>query len=298
MYSTRLANRKTYTWKQAVSLFRGGLFCVLTVCILYACGGKDEVVASVDDKELTESEAFILMEHLGYDPKDQEQYKMFLEQWCENTAFFKELEETDPETARLVELRAKNFSGELAQYYLEENLLKQKLDTVVSETEIKAYYDAHKDEFVLSDYLVKALYLKIPESAEYKEEGIQTKYLLKNDKDLSEINSYAKLYAENYYFNDSSWVFFNELAKDIPMTKYNVDNIVLNRSKTYFEDGGYTYFLNIIDFKLKDEAPPVEFLSEQIKEIIVMNRLQKLKERNESKMIQNIKEKHEITVHI
>ena len=78
------------------------------------------------------------------------------------------------------------------------------------------------------------------------------------------------------------------------MAKYNIDNIVLNRTKTYFSDDSFTYFLNIIDYKLKDEAPPVEFLSNEIKSRIVATRLQELKEKNESKLIQRIKKKHEI----
>jgi hypothetical protein len=274
--------------------FLASLFCF----ILTSCGAKDKVVASVNDSELTESEAFILMEHLGYDVNDKEQYRTFLEDWCQNEAFMHELESIDPETAELLRLRSRSSQGELAKFYVEEQLLKVKLDTIVTREEIQSYYDEHKDEFLLSDYLVKALYIKIPLSVDYKAEELEVNYLLKNDKDLSEVNSYAKLYAENYYFNDSSWIMFNVLAKDIPLTKYNVDNIVLNRSKTYFSDDSFTYFLNIIDFKLKDEAPPVEFLSDQIKGILVLRRLQRLKEKNESKMIQKIKDKHEININI
>lgn len=268
------------------------LFCFVFV----ACKAKDTVVAKVDDVELTENDAFLLMNHLGYDKNNQDEYNAFLEDWAENEMFNAELAKTNPDQAKLVKLRSAAFSGELAKYYLQESFVKAKLDTVVSEEEIKQYYNEHKDEFILHDYIVKALYLKIPADVDYKTDEIHKSFLLKNDKDLSKINSYAKLYAENYYFNDSSWTYFNDLVKDIPLTNYNVDNIVLNRSKTYFSDDKYTYFLNIIDFKLKDEAPPVEFLADQIKEIIVLNRLQQLKEKNESNFIQTIKEKHEIII--
>ena len=111
------------------------------------------------------------------------------------------------------------------------------------------------------------------------------------------MNSYAKLYAENFYYNDSTWIYFNELSKDIPLTKYNVDNIVLNRTKTYFSDDEFTYFLNITDYALKDDIPPMEFLADQIKEIIVLGRLQELKEQYGSTLIQKIKDKHEIIIH-
>ena len=250
----------------------------------------------MDDVSLTEHDAIILMEHLGYDKNDPAQYTAFLEQWCENEMYKAELKTTNPEQSRLVELRSASISGDLAKYYLQETLVKQHLDTIVSKEEISTYYDEHKEEFLLHDYIVKALYFKIPNGADFKSKDIDEAFLLKNDKDLSKVNSYAKLYAENYYFNDSSWTFFNELVKDIPLKNYNRENIVLNRSKTYFSDDQFTYFLNIIDFKLKDDVPPLEFLSDQIKEIIVLRRLQKLKEENESTMIQRIKKKHEISI--
>ena len=238
------------------------------------------------------------MRHAGLSIDSISDYKAFVDQWIENEVFKAELKEKDPETWNLVHLRAQLFAGDLAEFFIEENELKKKLDTVVSVKEIQNYYDSHKDEFVLHDYIVKALYLKIPKDVDFNSKKIQQKYLLKNDKDVMEVNSYAKLYAVNFYYNDSAWVYFNELTKDIPLTKYNVDNIVLNRSKTYFSDDEYTYFLNIIDFTLKDDAPPVDFLKNEIKSIIVANRLQNLKEKNESKLIQRIKKKYEITNHI
>lgn len=284
--------RFTYHFQAGIVV---SLFCLIT---LLSCQGKGEIVAQVDDIELSENEAYVLMKYFGFDPDNQEEYRAFLNNWCENEALKAEMKENYPEDWELVRLRSESFSGELALYYLQEIELKKDLDTVVGQDEIQQYYESHTDEFILHDYIVKALYLKIPAELDFQEEEVHLNYLLKNDKDLTEINSYAKLYAENYYFNDSTWNYFNKIASDIPATKYNVDNIVLNRTKTYFSDDEYTYFVNIIDYKLKDEAPPVDFLQQEIKNIIVGNRLQELIEKNESKMIQRIKEKHEITIHI
>lgn len=281
-----------------MTLFQASIIASLFCLSLLGCNSNEKIVASVDGTELSENEAFILMKHLGYTPTDKEQFRDFVERWCEQEAFKAELKSVNPETYDLAQLRAESFAGDLARYYVEESIIKSQLDTIVSSEEIATYYEDHKDEFLLPDYLVKALYLKIPAGNDFKSKGIHQSFLLKNDKDLSEVNSYAKLYAEDYYFDDSTWTFFNDLVKGIPLTNYNVDNIVLNRSKTYFSDDNFTYFLNIIDFKLKDEAPPIEFLADQIKEIIVLKRLQQLKEKNESGMIQRIKEKHEINIHI
>lgn len=264
--------------------------------LLTSCGPDDKVVAKVGNSQLFEGDVIIMMKHQGKNVNNKMEFDTFVREWCETEAFKNEMKVSYPNEWNLIRLRAESFSGELARYYIEENALKKKLDTLVTEEDIQTYYISHKDEFVLHDYIVKALYFKIPKSLDFKKDKIQESFLLKNDKDLSKIDSYAKLYAENYYFNDSTWEYFEKIVHDIPATNYNIDNIVLNRTKTYISDENYTYFINIIDFKLKDEAPPVEFLRNEIKSIIVSNRLQDLKIKSESTLIQSIKEKHEIII--
>lgn len=284
-------NKRKYTSKWAG--FIVSLFCFMAIS---SCS-SDPVVAKVDDSELLESDAIIIMNHLGYDIKDQKAWKQFLTIWCEQEALRLELIEKDEELSKLVELRSQAYSGELSKYYLEEVEIDKKLDSTVSEKELLTYYEQHKEEFALQDYLVQALYIKIEKDVKIEKE-LREHFMLKNDKDLSKVNSYAKLYAENFYFDDSQWIYFNDLAKDIPLTGYNKDNIVLNRTKTYFSDDEFTYFLNILDYKLKDSAPPFEFLKPQIKEIILSKRVNELREQIESQLIQTIKKKHDIKINL
>ena len=269
------------------------LFCIFYIS---SCTPKEKIVASIGSSQLTENEAYLLLETKGYTVKDTLELKNIIEEWCDQESYIQHIINKYPEEWEIIKLRSHAYSSDLAQFYTEKIELRKLLDTIVSSQEINNYYSSHQEEFILQDYLIKALYLKIPKELDFKAENINSNYLLKNDKDLAEINSYAKLYAENFYFNDSTWIYFNELVKDVPITKYNVDNIVLNRSKTYFSDDNFTYFINIIDFKLKTEAPPVSFLESEIKKIIVANRLQELKEKNESILIQRINKENEISI--
>jgi len=255
------------------------------------------VIAKVDNSELLESEALILMEHLGYDTRSKSAKEQFINQWIEKEVLRLELIDKDAANAKLVEMRAQAFAGELSKYYLEEKAISQQIDTVITEKELLNYYNQHKDEFELQDYLVKALYLKIPNGLNIEKE-ISNHYLLKNDKDLSKMNSYAKLYAENFYFDDEQWIYFNDLTKDIPLKNYNRDNIVLNRTKTYFSDDKFTYFVNILDYKLKDSSPPFEFLKPQIREILLSKRINKMREEIELKLVNNTKKKHDIKINL
>jgi hypothetical protein len=269
------------------------LFCLF---LLLSCSTKDQVIAEVNDKELTKKEAETLMDHLGYDINNKTDWQMFLDNWVKFEVYRQELKQVDPDKSAIVKLKGESFMGELSGFYLEEALVLSKLDSIVKETEIQTYYDKNKNSFVLQDYLVKALYIKIPKGTDI-EQKIREVYVLKNDKDLSKMNSYAKLYAENFYFDDEKWVYFTELTKDIPLRQLNRDNLVLNRTKTYFSDEEFTYFINIIDFKLKDETPPFEFLRDQIREIILSEKINRLREQLGTQLYNDLKQKHAITIH-
>lgn len=286
-----MVNNLHNAWKNAGQIV--SIFCLLT---LLSCR-RDTVVASVDDSELTEPDAQILMKHLGYDIESPDDWISFVDFWIDRQVYLEELKKEKPEDFKLVQLRARSFEGELARFYIEEDFLSKKVNQKVTKEAIQEYYDTNKALFALNDYIVKALYLKVPKEAP-EQSKIKEHYLLKNDKDFPKVISYAKLYAENFYFDDKAWIYFDELTKDAPIEKLNKENLVLNRTKTHFSDDEFTYYLNIIDYKLKDATPPVDFMKDEIKQVILTQRLNAIKDKTESEFSKNIKNKHEIKINL
>ncbi|MFN5910877.1 MAG: hypothetical protein ACK45H_06045 [Bacteroidota bacterium] len=270
--------------------FTVSLFCFF---LLHSCSG-DAIVATVNEEELTRREATAMMEHLGYDAAKKSDRERFINSWIRGAIMRQELRDQDHDKYKLLELKAADYLGDLSAFELEESKILKVLDTIVSEKEIRKYYEANRESFVLQDYLVKALYLKTPKEVSINKDLMKA-YLLKNDKDLNKVNSYAKIYAENYYFDDAQWIYFTELTKDIPLDDFNKDNIVLNRTKTYFSDDQFTYYLNILDFKLKDDAPPLDFLRPQIREIILTERISRLREKIASSMYNELRKKYAVS---
>ena len=286
-----MVNNETYYLKRA-----GVIVGLFFLSLLPSCGADEKIVARVDDHELTETEARIIMEHLGYDYENKADRIRFLTNWCELEAMRIELETKSPELSETVRLKAGMYMGELSRYYLIDELIRNQTDTNVSRLDIEKYYNTHIEEFKLQDYLVKALIIKIPKGSK-PEIALKEHFLLKNDKDLSKVNSYVKLYAEDFYFNDEEWIYFTELTKNIPLGKLNRDNLVLNRTKTYFSDEEFTYYINIIDYTLKDTPPPLDFVEAQIKELILTARMNQLRQKREKQLIQQVKRHHEINIH-
>lgn len=284
-----MVNKKAY-----ILLKAGRIVSLFYILVLFSCNGKGSEWAKVNDVVLTEADALVLMDYLGYNPDLEEDRKKFTEKWIEQQLCIQELEQTNQEEALLTRLKTTWHQGDLSRFHIEEEIVQKEIETEISDSIILDYFNAHRDDFSLNDYIVRALYIKVPKKAP-KQEELKEHYLLKKDKDYSKVISYAKLYADNFYYDDSAWVYFDELTKDAPVEKLNKDNVVLNRTKTYFSDENFVYYLNIIDFKFKDATPPIEFLKPVIKQLLISQRLNDLKEKNSASYIQKIKQKHEIT---
>lgn len=292
MHYTQLVNN---TFKYLLRAdFLVSLFCLF---LLFSCNQEAKLVAKVGDKTLNEDELFVLLKMYDIDDNDTSNVNLFVEDWCNRHLFAQELKSTHPEQYKLTALRSDLFLADLAKNEVEQQYIRDNIDSVITEQQIQDYYTEHQEDFLLQDYIVKALYLKIPKTVDFKKENIQQKIKLNKPADLDQVTAFARLNAENFYFDDSSWIYFKELSKDIPLTKYNIDNIVLNRTKTYFSDEEHTYFLNIIDFKLKDEAPPIEFLENQIRTIIITNRSHDLLSNKKGVLLHELKQKHEVHIY-
>ena len=80
------------------------------------------------------------------------------------------------------------------------------------------------------------------------------------------------------------------------MQDINKDRFILKRSKTRFEENGFYYFLNIIDYKLKNTISPLNFERNNIKERILNMRIKELRESIKNDIIENAYENNSVEV--
>jgi len=264
------------------------VFILFTLFLLVSCSGngdKGKLLASVNDKELYQGDLDFMFAHKRYSYDDSiALVNDYTAQWVEEQVMVNEAEKSDQIDQNVIDVRVENFKNDLLIQELENTLIGERLDTNVTDEEIKAYYLTHQKEFQLNDYLVKVLYLKIPLDAPDIEK-IARAYKLTKGSDLEEIQVYAKIYATNFYYDTENWIYFDDLLKEVPLQDINKDNFILKRSKTRLEEGGFYYFLNIIDYKLKNSISPLSFEKENIRERILNVRILKLREEIKNEIV-------------
>ena len=185
-----------------------------------------------------------------------------------------------------------DYKMDLLSYEVLNKLALQELDTLFSDEELQAYYDENRDEFELSQNIIKIIFYKIPSNAD------DFNLLWSSFKAGDEsINGKLKSLAENggnYYLNEDAWVYFDDILKEIPINTYNQEHYLNNNKFIRLNDGDDVYFIKILDFKIRSSTSPFSMERQNIKEILVMKRQQQLVQSIETKLIEEAYNKKEI----
>ncbi|MEX2484970.1 MAG: hypothetical protein WED10_10435 [Brumimicrobium sp.] len=287
-FSTVLeSNVKTYSFKKVV------LMSSLLV-FLFSCNFNNEkVVCEVGGFELTEEmlNQLILLDD-GSIENDDDREKA-LNEWVDKQLIKLEIAEKIPKSYSVNKLKTEDELGERNLFDLENQYIRENLDSTVSDEEIQEYYDKHRENYVSKSYIVRALYLKVSDTIGEHNKLAET-FLLKNDKDKDEIKKYGNLYATNFYFEESKWIYFEDLIRDIPIVENRKNKLIVNKEHSIYKEGGFTHYINILDYRLKEISSPMEFEKKLIQKHILKRRINELRETAKETILENVREKYKV----
>src|SRR5690606_32216704 len=107
-----------------------------------------------------------------------------------------------------------NYRTDLYTRAYKEALVKQALDTAISDTDLKMFYDQEKENFKLREEIVQLRYIELPAQFLDKPTVIQ-KLKRFNKEDIAYLDSIGVQFRK-LNFNDSIWVPVSRLISEIP----------------------------------------------------------------------------------
>jgi hypothetical protein len=197
--------------------------------------------------------------------------RKYIDNWSRETLVIQKAESNLTEEQKNVERQLQDYRNSLITYAYEKELVKQKLDTVVTDAEIEEYYNNNQKDFELRDNIIKVIYVKVSKTAPGIEK-LKRWYKSDNMKDREQLTSYCHQFAGNFYLDDNSWLLFDDLLKEIPIQTYNKELFLQNNRFVEVSDSLNSYFLNIKGFKIRNSASPLSFEKENIRNIILNTR--------------------------
>ncbi|MCK9613033.1 MAG: hypothetical protein PHR81_00875 [Bacteroidales bacterium] len=244
------------------------------VVLFFSCKSADndmgDAVARVYDKYLFLSEIEeILPDGISKDDSIlivQE----YIDNWIRQQLLIRQAEKNLNKNQKDFAKQLEEYKNSLIVFEYESQLVKQKLDTTVTDKEIEDYYEQNKSDFELKENIVKVVYVKIPKNVP----ATLPHTLIRSDKpqDKNKLQDFCHKYATNYYLEDQNWLLFNDILKEIPINTYNQEEYLKNNRLIEIQDSSYTYLMNIKGFMIKESISPISFEANNIRDIIINKR--------------------------
>jgi len=232
---------------------------------------EEKIIARAGDESLSEQEFIdgFISDSKGKD--SLEDSRRSIAAWATESLFYQEAIEKLNEEEIDINKEVENYKKSLVNYIYQTKLIEANLDTLVSMQEIENYYNTHRDNFILKENIIKVNYFKVPLKAPAL---TKIKKLLwsEKSKDKVQLNELISQNAENFYMNDSAWLFLEDIKKEIPALRDQPDFNLTKGRLVEFSDDLYYYYLKVKDVKVKNTLSPVSFEYINIKKFIINNR--------------------------
>ena len=154
--------------------------------------------------------------------------------------------------------------------YIDE-VVKQTVDTIVSNDELKKYYDQNKENFKTNGLLVKLRYINLPYNNP-KLSAIRDKFFNFNKKDKKFLEANT-LQFKNYAFNDSVWVEMSQVYEKLPIiTPDNRDEYIIAGKRIQTRSQDDLYLIKVSNVLNNNQIAPFEYIKTTLKEVIINKR--------------------------
>ncbi len=152
-----------------------------------------------------------------------------------------------------------------------ERLIKQQLDTIISQDEIEEYYTLNRKNFRLNEELVKIKYLHFGKDILDQKEIIKQFKSNKYEDLISLENQELNFKVVN--LNDSTWIKVEDVLLKIPKFRENPKEILLKKSKFIQKEDSLGLYLVAVKSVLKrNDIAPLNYITPTIKQMILHKR--------------------------
>jgi hypothetical protein len=249
-----------------------GLLLVVTSCNYFKPEAKPHAIARVADYYLYKEEIKDLVP-AGTSKQDSIAIvRNYIDRWASQKLLI-----TAAEVNLSAEAKA-GFDELIGQYkvdlytkaYLEE-IVKRSVDTVISNEEMKAYYDENKENFRTNGTLVRLRYINLQKDNP-KYETIKSKFFDFRKSDKKFWDTYA-LQFKSFALNDSVWVEMSQVYSKLPfINPDNRDQYITAGKSIQHPDSLDMYLVKITNVIDKNQIGPFEFLKPILREVILNKR--------------------------
>jgi hypothetical protein len=173
-----------------------------------------------------------------------------------------------------IEEQVRRMRNDLMVYRYQQELILQKLDTIVEDTLVEKFYNEHTELFSLKDNIIKVIFIKIPLSAPNLSQ-VKRWYRSNRERDLKKLENYCYQYAMKFDDFEDHWVSFDFILDQMPLMVTNQERYLRYYPFIEAKDSVAQYFVRVNEYRLRGTTAPLEYVSDEIVRTLLNERKMK-----------------------
>jgi hypothetical protein len=250
--------------KQSILILSLLLALVVSSCRLL--NEKDREVVRVGEKRLMKSQVEAVADQFSGEDSLLVA-ESYVDQWIRCEVKLQEAAKVCADDMEEIDRMVEEYRRSLLIGRMEQSYLKGRLDTLITDSIVRAYFDSHRDEFVMDRTIVKGRIVRLPDSYRqsvklFKLMGSSSSDSQKDFLDLCEKNNFELHTFEN-------WVDFSEFLSYLPVRRdKNYDYMLPKRNIQEMADAENKYFIEIDAVLKKGEQAPFERVEDKVRRLL------------------------------
>jgi hypothetical protein len=257
----------------------------------------DPVMASIEQQYLRKSD-LDLVNTSGLSAVDSANIiNRYIQSWIKKQLMIKEAAKTMSFDEAEINRKLLDYKYALMVYEFEKAYLEDHLDKEISDEDIKSYYDGNKENFSLKEIILRTNFLKMDKNNN-QNRNLERLLRLPEGQQKDALNNIALQQAINYFLEDSTWVRIEDIISNTPLaSNQNLVSLLRNEKLITVEDDRYKYYFRILDYKLQDQIPPLDFVKDEIVKILLNKKRVQLVEELQKEIYNRALENNEFKIY-
>lgn len=275
----------------------GYVITLLLSCKNFSLTEKPEKVAIVGDQTLYKNQLSGIVPEGIKGADSLAIIKKWIDNWVLEQLLIQKAEENLKDELKDFEKQLNDYRKSLLIFTYENEIAKNLSDTSITNTQIRAYYDENRENFLLNDNIIRVNY--IITGIKGSDAG-KLKRLISSSKenDKNQLSEFCSNNAYKCFTEDSVWMKLSDLQKDIPLNLQNEEQYMTKGKLIELKDSSLLYILYIKDAKQRRETAPLEEVKENIKSILLNKRKLKFIEKMRQDLYKEALENKEFEVFV
>ncbi|MEZ4805966.1 MAG: hypothetical protein R2815_00635 [Flavobacteriales bacterium] len=273
---------------------------VALMVVLGGCGQVEEVddpvvaVAFGEFLHWSELRQVVPVEAEGADSTAMAQ--RYINNWLREHALLHQAEQNLAGEQKDFDDQLQEYRKELLIYAYEEALVRQKLDTAVTEQEILDHYSANSPDLELKSGILRVRWSKVKEDDRRTLERLKGNFLSGDVERMREFEVWLAERGIPIMDRSTQWVGIEELREQVPLPPEQLSTTPAGGGRLFIKDGYDAFFVDILEHRPQGGPSPLELVRNDIRSIIINQRKLRFVERMREDIYREALERQDIRI--